>query len=134
VPHLLGDVHRIVEADQGVEREGRAGQYHQWDAAGTLPELEGSTRVPRAPGECGYPDQDDEQEPEDLDRREGRVELDRLRDAPEVDQGENEYEYECGEDLRYLNELRQVVPAEREREGGGRGEPGTHDGEGDHEA
>jgi hypothetical protein len=71
---------------------------------------------------------------EDLDRGEDRVEPDRLRDAFEVDQGQNNDEQERGQHLRHIDELREVITAEREREGAGRGDRRAHNGEGDHEA
>ena len=76
---LLGDVDRVLEADQRIERERGAGE-HRGEHARALLELERAARLGVALDDRDGGDQDDQQQPADLDDREADVELHRLRD------------------------------------------------------
>jgi hypothetical protein len=91
--YLLGHVDRVVEADQGVERQDRACQDGRNYARAFL-ELEGPGRLTRAGAEGHDPDHDDKQQAGDLDAREDQVEPDRLGDAVEVDEPDHHHENE----------------------------------------
>ena len=82
---LLGDVDRVLEADQRVEGERGAGEDRDERALALL-ELERAAGVDVALAERDGRDQHDQQQAADLDQREADVELHRLRDAAEVDQ------------------------------------------------
>jgi len=86
----LGHVDRVIEADQGVERENGAGQDGRQQAHALL-ELEGPRRLARSRPERHDPDQDDQQQTRDLDPRKRQIEPDRLGDAVEVDEPDDHH-------------------------------------------
>src|SRR5918994_1416745 len=130
---LLSDVDRVVEADEGVERQDRAAQEGGQDARALL-ELECPSWVARPGGERHDPDKNDEDEARDLDARQDHVDSDRLGDPVEVDGPDQDHEDERGAYDRHAYELRQVVATEREGEGARRGDTGRHHRERHHEA
>jgi hypothetical protein len=71
--------------------------------------------------------------PRQLDRGQAEIEADRLLDPAEVDHREHADEHCPHHQLRQLHELRQVVAAERRRQGRRRRHAGAHDRERDQE-
>ncbi len=129
---LLGDVDRVLEADQGVEGERRPCQGRDQNARALL-ELEGPAdlRVALTQGDGG--DEHDQEEAAELDQREADVDLHRLRDSPQVDDGDQPEQAEPGDDRLDLDEDAQIIAAEGARERRRRGHPGRHHGERDEE-
>jgi hypothetical protein len=119
---LLRDVDRVVEANESVEREDRAGQ-EGCQHASPLFELEGPPRVAVTPGEGSRPDHHYQDEAGDLDARQYDVDPHRLRDAVEVYEPDQDHKDERGAYDGYGYELRQVVTGEGQCKGAGRGDP-----------
>ena len=129
---LLGHVDRVLEADQRVEGQRRAADDQQRHRVALL-ELEHPARVAAAVGEEGRADHDDEHQAAHLDQRADDVEAHGLLDPAEVDRGDHADEDQADEHGRQVDELRQVVAAERRRQRAGRRHAGGHHREGDHE-
>ena len=111
---LLGDVDRVLEPDQGVEGERGAGD----NTANTLvPSLNSNAR----PGSASpWPIATaaitaNQQQPGDLDHGETDVHLHRLRDPTQVEQGDRDEQEEGAEHNLQVDELGQVVAAEKPR-------------------
>ena len=105
-------------------------------AIGTAsPSLNSSARPGSPPPSSrnAEPDHHDEQQPEQLDRRQPEVDADGLLDAAEVDERDHADEHEPDEHGREVDELAQVVAAERGRERRGGGHARGHHREGDDE-
>src|SRR5215210_6636813 len=64
---LLRDVHRVLEADQRVERERGAGEHEEGDRVRALLELEGAARAAVAARHEDHADEQHEQQPAQLD-------------------------------------------------------------------
>src|SRR3712207_6868686 len=88
---LFSHVDRVVEADQGVERQNRPPQEGR-EYTGPLLELEGAPRVSLTGAQRHSTDKDDQDQPRYLDARQDHVDPHRLRDAVEVDQPERDHE------------------------------------------
>ena len=129
---LLGDIDRVLEPDQGVERERGAGE-HRGEDAGPLLELEGATRVGIALAERDQGDDHDQDQAGDLDQGEADVELHRLRDPAQVDQRDQDQQRQGADHDLEVDELGQVVAAKAARERARRCDPRADHREGDDE-
>ena len=133
VLRLLGDVDRVLEADERVERQGGAGERGA-QHRGALLELQGAARLGVAARDRQRGDDDDEQQAAHLDEREADVEPHRLLDAAQVDRRDEREQAERREDDRQVDERSEVVAAEGPRERAGRRDPRHDDRERDEEA
>ena len=129
---LFRDVDGVLEADQRVERDRRAGD-HQQRGRGVVVELERGARIAAAVEQERGADHHHEEQAADLDQRAHDVEAGRLLDAAEVDRGHDGDHRQPDEDLRQLDELAQVVAAEGGRQRGRGRQARAHHREGDDE-
>ena len=134
---LLGHVHRVLEADEGVEGGGRAGGDAGEGPEPAVLELERLPGVAVAAEQHLDPDQDDEQQARQLDQGDGDVDLDRLAD-PAVVHGRHQQDDQDADEHggrvlgpEHTRPVAAADPGGRER---GRGDPRGHHGDGDHEA
>ena len=132
IARLLGHVDRILEPDQGEERQPGAAHDGRDHGLSVL-ELEHPPAVDAcAPvGDRGQADDDDQQQAGQLDRGEGQVQAHALGDAAEVHERHERDEDEPHQHRGNVDEGREVVAAECARQRGRRGEARAHDRERD---
>lgn len=135
---LLGHIHRILEADHGVEREGGGDDDAADRGAPTGVELDDAPEVAVAHPQRPAADRDDDQQSGEFHTGEQHVELHTFADPAQVDRRHHRHEHQgdhrdggAGADIQIegLGEVGREGP----RGGGCGGDPGAHHRERNHE-